>query len=287
MPVLARVGEANVPAGRFVDDVGDHQDLRIAGLEVLRGDVDLERAEAAPEGDVLLRGEALVSERDDSRSWKRSSMALNVRSSRGSDRSISVTSAPSGAGLSATRMVVFLGARWGVQAPEIRVEKAGEGHGDGRGVEGGAIDTASGEEADRAFAVLGIGAAEDGVVSSAEFHAVSNEGGYRRRQFASASGGPAYAAFAIGDGAPGAAVERRADFDDAAFEPDAEMGAGHRSERSLGAVDGASASLGIAEGLSGNAGSGFDAADLDRVTQEIANADLGGFEFHGVSRADG
>src|SRR5690606_17711951 len=65
------VGQVRVPelagvaqAGRLtvLDDVGDDEDLRVAGQQELAQHVDLQLAEAAAEGDVLFRGQVLVAE---------------------------------------------------------------------------------------------------------------------------------------------------------------------------------------------------------------------------------
>ncbi len=60
MPVAAGVAEAD----RFavLDHVGDDQNLRMAGQEILSKHMDHQRAEAAAEGDMLLRRDSLVAE---------------------------------------------------------------------------------------------------------------------------------------------------------------------------------------------------------------------------------
>ena len=64
MPGEAGVGEPDMLA-RLVLDVGNEQDLGVAGQQVFLDDVDLERAKAAAERDMPLVGQRLVAEDDD------------------------------------------------------------------------------------------------------------------------------------------------------------------------------------------------------------------------------
>ena len=63
MPGPASIGIADRLA--VLDDVGEHQDLAVARQRELRARADLEVAEPAREGDVLLGGELLVAEHQD------------------------------------------------------------------------------------------------------------------------------------------------------------------------------------------------------------------------------
>ncbi|MNG94197.1 hypothetical protein D3C79_532020 [compost metagenome] len=63
MPELAGITQANVAT--VLDDVGNDQDLGMAGQQELLEHMDLQFAETATELDVLLRGDALVAEHQD------------------------------------------------------------------------------------------------------------------------------------------------------------------------------------------------------------------------------
>ncbi|MCY1557084.1 hypothetical protein D9M68_938990 [compost metagenome] len=60
MPELAGIAQADGLTVR--DDVGDDENLRVIGQQKLFEHVDLQRAETAAEGDLLLGGDALVTE---------------------------------------------------------------------------------------------------------------------------------------------------------------------------------------------------------------------------------
>ncbi|MCY1546196.1 hypothetical protein D9M68_821830 [compost metagenome] len=60
VPELAGIAQADWLT--VLDDVGDDEDFRVAGQQELLEHMDLQRAEAATEGDLLLGGDALVTE---------------------------------------------------------------------------------------------------------------------------------------------------------------------------------------------------------------------------------
>jgi hypothetical protein len=64
VPSEARIGEADMFAG-FVADIGDQQDLRKTGEQVLLDDMDFELSEPRAEFDVPLVGKLLSAKDDD------------------------------------------------------------------------------------------------------------------------------------------------------------------------------------------------------------------------------